>query len=1600
MIQYSAALLEAFAAEVVRPRSVVTIEAGGTTYYFTSHGDVITPAPADTVTEVIEGLSTTSQENTPEKRISTVGSLSAKFVDDSGVVSGWLRSLNDANIGIKDARIRLYIGAQGISFDDYALVATQFVDGISHDEITYNVRARDAMRFLKTKGAELQKAVLTADIDEDATTIPISTTEGLNLVEHGASYSDGSAGQTVGYVYFEREAADGYIVHEVVRYTGKTEFTLTGCTRGALNTRPHAWYAAGESTKATKVKEHVYLELPAPKLIWALATNELYGQPAATIPWGGGVSAEYLDLASFENIGLDLWNPNDDSQGLILRFDGIESIEIKAFIEKEILPLMSCGLVVAGTGELKLARSQGVVTDAPATITLDESVVSEVSDFDIDLEYITNLYAIYYNWRRDQKNFSRKHLLRDQDSIDRNGEGKKVAHYAFKGLHYTRHNLDLVRALMSGLRDRKSNESVTVSVTVTMIGAVLEVMDAVRLSLKNWQDYSATGHINRSYEVQRRSIDWLNMEVELNLFGTTQKAPPLPAVSDAAPSPIDHTAWTPFESVLAPGTFENTGIALTLTGDNSLTGFANASTNGIVTEGWFFDGDVTFNASTVTACTGHFILEGNDITLNGDLDMRDGGPLAGTDNPYLALPAFIGGIQNCGLAAAYSRRYYGPDATESVFIGAAGTILPVPQRLFADIQPIINASGQLEGVPESLIGQPGVNSKPSFISETDVPGGISTYGEFGSIGIGGRSAGAVILICNNLFGEGLGNILVSGGDGQPAPSSFTRTFNVEPGEQVRGTLWASHGAGAYPSGVLVIKKNSDNIPDLNSLIVAEMGRSGFNDAAEVISDDEDNIQYGGVVVNKRLYRYTPATGQTAEHIADGTYSAGFEGVPEVFATAKSLVNGRRFNGFEVGRVVNLISNQGEEAQEGDEPPVIAPVVSNLVLTESPNTPRSEQGDESTITATITPPSDPNFDYAVFEIRTGSNPWERLKFKTATETTERVKSDGATYEIRARSMSKDGVLSEQSISAQITVANVTADPATSDGGQIDAPAELRVADISGLELVNRVGDTGAEALQFKSGNAEFAWSKSAVTIDGQSVSRDLHFAGYLVEVFRVETDDSTTKLRETTVIDSAFTYSFEQNRTDNCGRNFEISITAIARTGYRSPAETIRVSNPAPAAPSNITIESGFTGFKVRFDRPQDDVDFVGVDVFLAPGAGGDVYSEVTGEEFTGNNFSKDGLEPGTTYKLGLRARDQFGIGGQTTQISIVTNTVPGATVTEITGPVTINDAAGWLATNNAGYQMFLGAIDRPSISTNSLVLHSWNSIEQLSNFWVDAAGNSFWGGFVGIGSTAFGEAGIQLDPNGGSPRSYQGDGAEDYIKYETGVGVEIGRDTTLIGVQCFNNRKSFFRLLGKDLIENEVTGYTKRAAKLEWKPADRNMDASIHPEDLSSTSDRYNWSSSIRTQLVMDFNFFTTANEIHIGVGNSYSTVTGGVYIACRVHPTNSDLQVRMFCLRNHQISGGAPDAYYSDWVSVTDSFYQSDKLVFEFESIAGQSASVYWRPIEDPNLQLLGTTNNAASLPSGFWNSGILSGRLALQDGEPTGFPTVNFYHYAFCEL
>ena len=196
---------------------------------------------------------------------------------DSGLTD-LQRAKLEVSSGLKGKRVRVFKGFRGQDWSTFEMIQTQVISSdITFKDGLYTFQCSDIQRELRKDIFDVKQTALQSSISSSTTTIPVFDTSQFEMVKQPTSPSGvtDAPGQTVGYLKIEH---DDQV--EIIRYTGKTAGSFTGCTRGVLGTRPLAVEVnTSDADKATKVEEYVYLEMAAPKLIYALLTGVIYGQP-------------------------------------------------------------------------------------------------------------------------------------------------------------------------------------------------------------------------------------------------------------------------------------------------------------------------------------------------------------------------------------------------------------------------------------------------------------------------------------------------------------------------------------------------------------------------------------------------------------------------------------------------------------------------------------------------------------------------------------------------------------------------------------------------------------------------------------------------------------------------------------------------------------------------------------------------------------------------------------------------------------------------------------------------------------------------------------------------------------------------------------------------------------------------------------------------------------------------------------------------------------------------------------------------------------------------------------------------------------------------
>ena len=1160
--------------------------------YFTSHTDAATPPGATVVSGVVANISGTSQTLNPDRANATIGALSFDIVDKSSQITTTLGGQLALGRSTRLMRVRVYMGYEGLAWADYVLVQTQLVDEIRFRDGAYTFRCLDIQREGRKDIFELATTTLQTSVTDTDTTITVYDTSAFSLVAHGTSYSDAPS-QTVGYIRIEAE---------VIRYTGKTATTFTGCIRGALNTSAaeHKVDADQSADRRPEVEEFVYLELPAAKLIYAILTGSLYGQGGATLPtkWHLGIPAAYVRTADFTAIGADLWDTADDNAGFVVRFSGLGKRAGKEFIEKELLLLTGLFMPVYGDGALGLKRMASVLAGAGYVKQLDESNIISHGELTHDFRALHNVMQIDWNYEPQKEETTRTNILIDSDSIGIYGKAD-LYKLKFLGLHGSRHTSVMLARRFDALRDRYSGPPLRVQVNCLPSLNTIEVGDVVRVKLDDVRDYVTNASLDRSFEVQNVSINWITGEVSLRLFASSRAAKGLAASSDA--------------TAIGDGWYTSAGTALssvlTITGSNpghvsangTLTGGSDLNASGSI---FYYAGDLVIDSGVTVALLNNVQLRiKGHLTINGKLDGKGGGHAGAVapnppTSPEHHTDGTIGAIGTTisagGMTATPTSMppFYFDSISDREGYTRAAVNATVPEFNIA-----WNGS-VLIGLPTDLRGSSGSSGRVSYWGT--LMGGY-TYARAGD---GGASGAGLAVVCRGASFGASGKIDVSGADGTLGNKVTSANANA--------AYHSGAGAGGSFGGALVLLDGQTAVyPDITT--ATAVGKRGSTPKPNAtITDAQTWTRNNGAY--EEFCSRNRGTG-------DGTV------VPILDASGP--------NG--AFRVQYVPANQAPAVDS----PTYATKPISVALAEYPNTPKSPGANLSTIEVTVTPPSDTQYDYANIYVRKLADVVWQYSGPANDEWTFVVPSDGAIYVVQARAVSLVGGERADGPTAQITVAAVAATPSQS----------VTVPNVTGLELTGQGNDT-----EFVGREARFSWRKTSITewvafgaepnaIGADAGALDQYFLDYEVRIF----DAAGVELRLEHTTDNFYVYSYERNVLDGGPRReISIEVRMRSRQGLLSPkAARLSVNNPAPAVPGGLALAATFRTLWLEF-TPPSDLDYQGFRAYLGTSSGFTKNASSLVYDGDGNALgitklpSGAALAAGTTYYVAIQTYDSFG----------------------------------------------------------------------------------------------------------------------------------------------------------------------------------------------------------------------------------------------------------------------------------------------------------------------------------------------------------------------
>src|SRR5204862_7300266 len=127
--------------------------------------------------------------------------------------------------GVGRRQVRVYTGdTDDFTDSTWALVQTSVIDSVvEFDKGSYKFSCSDIKRELRDRILVQAKTRLSADLTATATTVTVLDTTDFETLAHTAAFTDAPS-SAVGYFRIKKTA-------EIIRYTGKTGTTFTGCTR-------------------------------------------------------------------------------------------------------------------------------------------------------------------------------------------------------------------------------------------------------------------------------------------------------------------------------------------------------------------------------------------------------------------------------------------------------------------------------------------------------------------------------------------------------------------------------------------------------------------------------------------------------------------------------------------------------------------------------------------------------------------------------------------------------------------------------------------------------------------------------------------------------------------------------------------------------------------------------------------------------------------------------------------------------------------------------------------------------------------------------------------------------------------------------------------------------------------------------------------------------------------------------------------------------------------------------------------------------------------------------------------------------------------------
>lgn len=756
--------------------------------------------PAKTVIpNCIESVSSSTQSIVPEQHTSTVGGLTFRFVDRTGLITAALQAEAAAGRDEYNATVRMWSGFEAIEPGEFANVATQFIQKVSVDGATIIVRATDTWDLAKVPIFSVKRAKVRASYDKATTTIPVDNASVFQGIFHeqGSWYVHANNGLTpVAYVRVGDEIME-FDANGVITTSGNVSDRLVMRRRGHFGTAREE-YVFDPDQDPPDVVEFVYMEGTPVAIARAILTGEFEGTSTA-LPahWHAGIDPTLLSASEWTQaaIGQDVYNQASPGEGYQIRVWGVEDFKAKAFLEQEIFPAAQVYSPALPDGTLGLRRVTPVVSQGPAVQALTETFVTRAGQLQKQASLVRNVFRIEWNVSV-EGDIRRKVVFADTPSIQAFGRSEEVA-LRLPVVHESTSSEEILVNIKNNMRERYTVPPIDFRVSCRAIATLLDVGDLVRVNLPRVRDPWATGlTLNRVFEIRKRTVDWMRLKVDLELRTYQYRAPP---VNDCSDGTVLFFNYYQSAGAVEVGTVLSLNGSRELTADGTLTG---AST---LEAGLFYsNGDLTIPSGITLTIEQNVTLRVRGVlTVNGTIlggargqfapletEAGLGQVIAGPNTlaltrPPPATPGAVGWVQSPeGRAYTNGLLRFGPSelAVQSPPAGVRWAGLPSYQ--------LVNQGIVLRGMPSVLWGTSGQPGGHLFDLEDAPP---LQYRQYNG-GAGGRSGAGLLIICRGMIMGASGYILLNGGAGGDSQLNPTGDSSKR----------AGGGAGGAPGGLLVL----------------------------------------------------------------------------------------------------------------------------------------------------------------------------------------------------------------------------------------------------------------------------------------------------------------------------------------------------------------------------------------------------------------------------------------------------------------------------------------------------------------------------------------------------------------------------------------------------------------------------------------------------------------------------------------------------------------------------------------------------------------------------------------------------------------------------